>query len=231
MASANSLDSMLMNFPRAAQASINTEGFWQETFAEHDMPFPPSELFLRAYKSEKQLEVWASNGAEYQLVKTYEICMVPGKLGPKIRQGDKQVPEGIYFIDSLNPNSDFHLSLRVNYPNQVDAVRSAAEKDPGGDIYIHGDCYSVGCLPMQDEPIEEIFWLVTSFKHQYPEKKVNVHIFPFKLQSETGEKHTANHPEWQEFWSELKKVEAFFDSNLTLPHIEQTLDGKYQIVY
>lgn len=230
IAKAKDLDSLLANYPRAMQAALNTEGFWQEAFASHNMSFPPEMLFLRAFKQEKVLEVWAAESGPYQLIKTYEICMIPGKLGPKIRQGDKQVPEGIYFIDTLNPNSDFHLSMRVNYPNEADLIRSAAEKDPGGDIYIHGDCYSVGCLPMQDEPIEEIFWLVTMQQHRYPEQAIPVHIFPFRFSDSNWSLHAKTEFKWQEFWQDLEKIDAYFESNRFPAKTSVASDGRYRLL-
>jgi murein L,D-transpeptidase YafK len=230
IAKAKDLDSLLANYPRAMQAALNTEGFWQETFAEQEMPFPPEKLFFRAFKQEQVLEVWAAEKGSYQLIKSYDICMMPGKLGPKIRQGDKQVPEGIYFIDTLNPNSEFHLSMRVNYPNEADLIRSSAEKDPGGDIYIHGDCYSVGCLPMQDEPIEEIFWLVTMHQHRHPQQVIPVHIFPFRFSESNWSTHTSTAPQWQEFWRDLQKIDVFFENNGIPATTSVDAYGRYQLV-
>jgi murein L,D-transpeptidase YafK len=230
IAKAKDLDSLLANYPRAMQAALNTEGFWQETFADYGMQFPPEKLFFRAFKQERVLEVWAAEAGPYQLIKSYEICMMPGKLGPKIRQGDKQVPEGIYFIDTLNPNSEFHLSMRVNYPNEADLIRSSAEKDPGGDIYIHGDCYSVGCLPMQDEPIEEIFWLVTMHQHWNPEQIIPVHIFPFRFSESNWSFHENTARQWQDFWQDLERIDAFFESNRFPGKTSVTSDGRYQLL-
>lgn len=131
-------------------------------FSAAQVPYPPARLVLLAFKQEKSLEVHAagSNGA-FHLVRAYPIMAASGVLGPKLRQGDGQVPEGIYRIEMLNPNSRFHLSLRLNYPNDFD--RQQAKRDGrtnlGGDIMIHGNAVSIGCIAVGDEAAEDLFVL------------------------------------------------------------------------
>lgn len=133
-------------------------------FARAGLPFPPSNVTLLAFKEERRLELWSrdSTGSPH-LIKTYEILGASGGPGPKLREGDRQVPEGFYRIELLNPNSKYHLSLRVNYPNADDIANARAEdrdlKNLGGDIMIHGGSGSSGCLAMGDEAVEEIFYL------------------------------------------------------------------------
>jgi hypothetical protein len=135
---------------------------WAPYFKEAGIFYPPKAITFIGLKQEKLLEVWAAgtNGA-FRLVRSYPIQAASGKLGPKVRQGDKQVPEGLYRIESLNPNSSYHLSLRVNYPNEDDRARAQAEgrTNLGGDIMIHGRAVSVGCLAMGDEAAEDLFVL------------------------------------------------------------------------
>ncbi len=136
---------------------------WKPRFHKHNLEYPPIRLVLVGVKDTGILEIWAShNGKAYSHVHTFPIFAASGNLGPKLKEGDYQVPEGIYQIESLNPNSAYHLSLRLNYPNRYDLER--AEKDgrtnPGTDIMIHGKASSVGCLAMGDEAIEDIFVLV-----------------------------------------------------------------------
>ncbi len=125
--------------------------------------YPPARVRLLAFKAEKMLEVWGANrtGAYHRLA-TYPIRAASGATGPKRREGDGQVPEGFYKITDLNPVSHFHLSLRVGYPNADDVAANPGVpiSDLGGDIYIHGNAVSIGCLAMGDAPIEEIFCLV-----------------------------------------------------------------------
>ena len=124
--------------------------------------YPPKQVVLVGLKDEDKLEVWVSDGtAKPKHLKTYPILAASGGLGPKLREGDFQVPEGIYAVESLNPNSAFHLALRVNYPNAFDLEKARIESrnNPGSDIMIHGSSVSVGCLAMGDPAIEELFVL------------------------------------------------------------------------
>ncbi len=130
-------------------------------FFEHaGVHYPPSRIALVAIKEARKLELWAANeNAELRLIREYDVLAASGKLGPKLREGDRQVPEGIYQIVLLNPNSLYHLSLRVGYPNEFD-LRHAAEEgrtEPGTDIMIHGGARSSGCLAIGDEGVEDVF--------------------------------------------------------------------------
>ncbi|HYG74641.1 MAG TPA: L,D-transpeptidase family protein [Planctomycetota bacterium] len=123
----------------------------------------PSAIALLAFKQERRLELWAQNGSSWLPVKSYPILAASGKAGPKLREGDKQVPEGIYQVSFLNPNSNFHLSMKLNYPNAFDLQKAALDKrDPaklGGDICIHGWEVSVGCIAIGNVAIEELYFL------------------------------------------------------------------------
>ncbi|MCX7087103.1 MAG: L,D-transpeptidase family protein [Methylococcales bacterium] len=132
-------------------------------FAKAKVSFPPKAITLVALKQEKKLELWARDNAEFRLIHTYGIQAASGVAGPKLRMGDKQVPEGIYHIDGLNPNSHYHLSMKLNYPNEFDLFHAVQEgrTEPGSDIFIHGRAVSIGCLAMGDEIIEELFILTT----------------------------------------------------------------------
>jgi len=136
----------------------------KEKFRSAGVSFPPDRLELVAFKRERVLEVYAGSGtAPLTLVCRYEIHGASGTEGPKLQEGDRQVPEGLYAIELLNPNSKFHLSLRVNYPSPQDLLRAKEDgRDRttlGGDIMIHGGSASAGCLAMGDPVIEEIFFL------------------------------------------------------------------------
>jgi murein L,D-transpeptidase YafK len=124
--------------------------------------YPPTTFTLIGLKAEKRLELWAPDaGGRPRLIKAYPILAASGGVGPKLREGDRQVPEGLYGIESLNPNSRYHLSLRVDYPNAADRRRAQAEGRTGlgGDIMIHGSDVSIGCLAMGDPAAEELFVL------------------------------------------------------------------------
>jgi murein L,D-transpeptidase YafK len=131
-------------------------------FQQAGVAFPPTAITLLAFKDSKRLELYAPDpqGA-WQQVRVYPIQAASGITGPKLREGDKQVPEGIYAIESLNPNSLFHVSLRLNYPNAFDQQMGLADGRAalGGDIMIHGKAKSIGCLAMGDVVAEEVFAL------------------------------------------------------------------------
>lgn len=132
-------------------------------FQKAKVPYPPAKVVLLGLKQERRLEVYAAGrGEELRHVVEYPILGASGETGPKLREGDCQVPEGVYEVESLNPNSKFHLALRVSYPNEADRKRAAAEGRTklGGDIMIHGGMASTGCLAMGDEVAEELFVLV-----------------------------------------------------------------------
>jgi len=131
-------------------------------FEKQNLTYPPSQIAFIGLKQEKILEIYARSGTnDFKRVRSYPILAASGGAGPKLREGDRQVPEGIYGIESLNPNSRFHLSLRVDYPNAFDREQAAREgrTNLGGDIMIHGSNVSVGCLAMGDEAAEDLFVL------------------------------------------------------------------------
>jgi hypothetical protein len=132
------------------------------SFDAAGVAYPPRHLVLVVLKDERRLEACAGESpAELRFIRSWPIVAASGRLGPKLREGDRQVPEGLYRIESLNPNSRYHLALRVNYPNDFDRARGAEDgrADLGGDIMIHGSSASIGCLAMGDEASEDLFVL------------------------------------------------------------------------
>jgi hypothetical protein len=146
---------------RLAQYGEGARARLKPYFAKAGIDYPPAELVLVGLKQEKRLEVYARARGKFKFVRDYQIRAASGDAGPKLREGDGQVPEGIYPIESLNPNSRFHLSLRVGYPNAFDRQQAAREgrTQLGGDIMIHGSSVSIGCLAMGDEAAEDLFVL------------------------------------------------------------------------
>ncbi|MGQ5523394.1 L,D-transpeptidase family protein [Chitinimonas sp. PSY-7] len=127
------------------------------------LSYPPKELAYVAFKDARRLEVYGRTTSQqpWQFVKAYPILAASGNLGPKLKEGDEQVPEGIYQAESLNPNSRFHLSIRLNYPNAFDRHMAQGDKrhNLGGDIMIHGSSVSIGCIAVGDEAAEDLFIL------------------------------------------------------------------------
>ena len=150
---------------RVAEIAPNVNKRLEARFASAKASWPPSELALIAIKDQKSLELYArSHAGTWTYVHRYAVLAASGTSGPKLQHGDRQVPEGIYGISFLNPNSRYHVSLRVSYPNAFD--REMAAKDGrtnlGGDIMIHGKAASVGCLAIGDEAAEELFVLAAA---------------------------------------------------------------------
>ena len=156
-----------------------SEGKWRARFAAAGVSYPPGSLTLIALKREKLLEVWASDGAADRLIASWPVLAASGQAGPKLRQGDLQVPEGFYRLAGLNPNSSFHLSMKINYPNDFDLQMAADEgrTNPGGDIFIHGRAVSIGCLAIGDPAIEELFVLVARVGYNNVEVLMVPHDF------------------------------------------------------
>ena len=190
------------------------------------------ELHIRCFKSEKETEVWARNkgSQKFTLIKTIPICATSGELGPKRRQGDGQIPEGIYHVSWFNPMSDYHLGMKINYPNQSDKIK-ANGNNAGGDIMIHGYCVTIGCIPLQNDPIEELYVLCVESKNSGYE--VGVSIFPFRM-NDTNWQAIQKNEEFKshlDFWKQIKKAYDHFELNKAMPayKINKTGDYEFQV--
>ncbi len=181
-------------------------------------------VYVRIFKEPSQLELWlrAADG-RYRLFKTYPICAWSGALGPKLREGDNQAPEGFYNITrtSLNPGSRFHLAFNLGFPNAYDRAHGRT----GSALMVHGNCVSIGCYAMTDPAIEEIYTLiVAAFDHG--QQQIPVHIFPFRFDAKNRDRHQDS--PWQAFWQELQPAYRLFEETGQVPSV--TVAGKgYQI--
>ena len=137
----NALDRLQLNFDKAGFKDF------------------PREIIIVAFKEEKKLQVYAKHYVGIKFIKEYPFTANSGELVPKLKEGDRQIPEGIYKVEYLNPNSSYYLSIKVNYPNEFDKSKSQLTnvKDMGGDIFIHGKSVTIGCIPIGDLAIEEVF--------------------------------------------------------------------------
>jgi len=216
---------------RVRAASAEKDALWRNLFAEKKLAFPPRRLLLIAFKWDAALEVWAADGdlQPYTLLKTLRICASSGELGPKRQFGDSQVPEGFYVIDQFNPESSYYLSLHVSYPNSSDRVLASAP-NPGGDIFVHGDCVTIGCIPITNEGIKEVYWLAV-LARQSGEKQIPIWIFPTRLNNDNFkalvERHRGN-PGLIAFWGQLKQGYDFFAKDHRIPSIFISTEGQYQ---
>lgn len=171
-------------------------------------------VFIRIFKEENILELWMKpeDSYAYTLVKTYPICKWSGALGPKFAEGDRQAPEGFYTTDlqNLNPNSQYHLSFNVQYPNDFDKSHGRT----GSFLMVHGDCLSEGCYAMTNPQIEEIYVLVERAL-MAGQAEVPIHIFPFRMASERMYlEFTSKH---YPFWRNIKQGYDFFEKHGTPP--------------
>lgn len=169
----------------------------------------PVELLMIAYKKDQVLEVWARQAGtgKMKMLKKYPICRSSGLPGPKRKEGDRQVPEGFYTVTHLNPNSSYHLSVGINYPNASDRILSDRDQ-PGSDIFIHGKCVTIGCIPLGDEAIEELY-LLCGIAMQRDGFPVQVYIFPMDFMSDPSSLFAA-YPRYVPFWENLKSGHDLF---------------------
>jgi murein L,D-transpeptidase YafK len=173
-------------------------------FERAGVAYPPSRLVLVGLKEERRLEVWAA-GEEVRLrhIRDYEVLAASGGPGPKLREGDRQVPEGLYRVEALNPNSRFHLSLRIGYPNRFDRERATEDgrADLGGDIMIHGGAASVGCLAVGDAALEELFVLVVETGRD----NTSVILSPYDFRTSESDPSVDGAPDWSgELWESVR---------------------------
>lgn len=187
-------------------------------------------LIFIAYKDNDLFDIYAKTKQEttYRKIHTYQICSRSGQLGPKRKEGDGQVPEGFYHIDRFNPLSNFYLSLGLNYPNLSDKRKSKA-KHLGGDIFIHGSCLTIGCLPMTDDFIKEIYLLAVYAKNN-GQNKIPVYIFPFQMTDQNFSKYRTRLRENEElisFWENLKIGHDKFLKDLKELNIKVADNGDY----
>ena len=172
-------------------------------------------IFIRIFKTSKEVEVWVDAGRRFERFKTYPICNFSGHLGPKLRTGDNQSPEGFYFVTParMNPSSRFHLSFNLGFPNSYDQAHGRT----GDFLMVHGDCVSIGCYAMTNAGIEEIYTLAdAAFRNGQP--FFRVHVFPFHMTDENLEAHDGS--EWAEFWRNLKEGYDWFERSRRPPNVE-----------
>ncbi len=180
-----------------------------------------SPIFIRIFKNERELEVWVKNDDSYELFHTYAVAAMSGQLGPKLREGDRQAPEGFYYVppSRMNPNSRFHLSMNLGYPNRYDRVHERT----GSALMIHGGSVSIGCFAMTDLKIEEIY-AMTEAALRNGQSFFRVHCFPFRMSEANMKRHSQS--KWDSFWVNLKEGYDFFESSKLPPDV-RVEEGKY----
>ena len=217
--------------PRPGDAMKRKEDTLQKQFKAKGFAWPAKYMYIRSFKYDSQLEVWVKNDAKepFKLFKTYKVCALAGSLGPKRMEGDYQVPEGFYHINEFNPRSTYHLSLGLNYPNASDRILSDSIR-PGGDIYIHGSCVTVGCIPVKDDQIEELYILAAGAKNN-GQDFIPVHIFPIRYSNKKSVDYLAQlaktNAGLKTFSDRLESVYDHFELTHQLPVIMVNNRGDY----
>ena len=215
---------------RVKTAYEEKETVVKRLFESKKIAYDGFQLFLRAFKKEETLEVWVKEKGkeEFVFLRAYEFCTTSGILGPKRREGDLQIPEGVYHINHFNPESNFYLSLGLNYPNASDKILSHATK-PGGSIYIHGSCVTIGCIPITDAKIKELYILAVEARTN-GQDKIPVHIFPDRLEHGVVESLVADHSATEKvkaFWKNLEPVYKDFESTKKVKDVKVNTRGEY----
>jgi murein L,D-transpeptidase YafK len=187
-------------------------------------------ILLVGFKESDELEIYGKKQDEsaYRRLAGYSICARSGQLGPKRKEGDYQVPEGFYHINMFNPSSNFFLSLGINYPNVSDQRKSKATH-LGGNIFIHGSCVTIGCLPMTDDGIKEIYLYAVHARNS-GQARIPVYIFPFRMTAANFEQHASAHANDREligFWRNLKAGYDLFSGSAKELKVRIADNGDY----
>ena len=211
------------------QTAITEKGkLLQKNLQQHQLDSTDLNVLFVAYKELDRLDLFSKSKKQeqYKLIQQYQICARSGKLGPKKVEGDKQVPEGFYHINRFNPKSKFYLSLGLNYPNAFDAAHNYT----GSDIFIHGKCETVGCLPMTDEYMKEIY-LYALWAKDSGQQDIPVYIFPFEMTEKNMLTYKVQvDDETYAFWENMQQGYLLFHE--TKKELAFTIvENKYQFTY
>ncbi|HYJ58763.1 MAG TPA: murein L,D-transpeptidase family protein [Methyloceanibacter sp.] len=178
-------------------------------------------IYIRIFKLESELELWVQKDGRFVRLASYPICLWSGRLGPKLREGDRQAPEGFYTVsaEQLNPNSRWHRSFNLGFPNAFDQAHGRT----GSLIMVHGGCLSIGCYAMTDPVVDEIWRLVTAALENGQERFA-VHVFPFRMTERNLRLRRGQ--QWSSFWADLKKGYDLFEQ-AKLPPLVSVCKGRY----
>jgi murein L,D-transpeptidase YafK len=227
----NSFVDYQKSFGKVADVFSRREDTLKKQFAAKKLVWPAKFIYIRTFKYDSDLEVWVKSTIKdtFQLFKNYKVCAVAGTMGPKRIQGDYQVPEGFYYINIFNPNSSYHLSLGLNYPNSSDLIL-ADSSQPGGDIYIHGSCVTEGCIPITNQQIEDLYILTTHARNN-GQDFIPVHIYPIKFNNPKSvtylNKIMENDAELKSFEKTMKQAYDNFNHNKQIPIVSINKKGEY----
>ena len=178
-------------------------------------------VYIRIFKLESELELWVQKDGRFEHFATYPICMWSGRLGPKLKEGDRQAPEGFYTVDkdALNPNSRMHLSFNLGFPNAYDRSHGRT----GSFLMVHGGCASIGCYAVTDGVVDEVWDFVTAALDN-GQARIPVHAFPFRMTDRNLRLRRGD--AWSDFWAGLKKGYDLFEQDRVPPKVS-ACGGRY----
>ncbi|MCD6366677.1 MAG: L,D-transpeptidase family protein [Bacteroidales bacterium] len=219
-------------YARVRQAYTEKETIVKKLLSENEIETKNLRIYLQAFKSEKKIELWAKNKTDqsYKLITEFDICAISGDFGPKRQQGDGQIPEGFYKINVFNPASNFYLSLGTNYPNKSDRILGV-KGDLGGDIFIHGNCVTIGCMPITDDKIKELYIFCVEARDN-GQQTIPVTIFPAKLTDTNFKTLITKYygdDDKTNLWGDLKVAYDYFTKNKKLPTVTFLDNGRHKI--
>ncbi len=219
-------------YPRVRAAYAAQAARLDSLLAVHGLRRGSAYILLTVFKQEKELEVWAKapTARAYQLLTTLPICRRSGGPGPKRARGDNQTPEGFYTLDRFNPSSNYHLSLGIDYPNAADRQRRPTPADLGGDIFLHGDCVTIGCVPLTDSGIEILYVLAIEARAG-GQARLPVYFFPARLTdaklASLQAYYAEDKPALAAFWQNLKHGYDRFTRTHEALHVRAASNGEY----
>ena len=221
-----------LNFTRVREAYTAKEKIVDKTLAGHSISRDSLRIYLRVFKTEKIVELWAKNCSDsvFVPIKEFSICDLSGSSGPKRRYRDLQVPEGYYHISKLNPYSKYYLSMEVNYPNASDSIRGV-RGHLGNQIYIHGSCISSGCLAMTDDRIRELFvYCIEAYNSG--QEEIALTIYPARLNDTRYSGLISDYRKDKDkisLWGDLKKSYDLFEQTRVQPTVKFLPDGTHEV--
>jgi murein L,D-transpeptidase YafK len=230
--STNNFKEEQKKYPRVRQAYTEKESVVLDLLKSKSISVDKLQVYIRIFKQEKKLELWSKNeeDAVFVLIKTYDVCQSSGVIGPKRKEGDLQVPEGYYKINMFNPVSNFYLSLGINYPNASDKILGV-KGNLGGSIFIHGNCVTIGCVPITDDKIKELYILCLEAKNN-GQTNIPVTIFPAELSdaafSELKNQYSSD-VDRVNLWTDLKAGYDYFSKTRNLPKVQFLRNGRHSV--
>ena len=221
-----------MCYTRVRETYVEKEKIVDKTLAGKSISRDSLRIYLRVFKTEKKVELWAKNisDSKFVQIKDFPICEISGDIGPKRRSGDLQVPEGFYHISDLNPFSKYYLSMQINYPNASDSIRGV-RGHLGNLIFIHGACESSGCIAITDDIIKELYvYCIEAYNSG--QDKIEMTIFPARLETKTYTSLTTAYSKDKDkinLRSDLKKSYDSFNLKKIPPIVKFLSDGMHEV--